>query len=179
MALSSIGSTTQTGSLELLSTQFTDLPALINNSGSTITVAITATGQWSLIKETSDPSLIKYKAPVDGDGYTRDQNDEKFAFKYPQLNPAALVGEIKDAKGNTKSTVSGKQQSFELQPGETVSFIINDDPKWYGNNSGKLTIAYSVTAKTVEPTKPIDPQPQPEILSITDLGSDSIVVVMA
>jgi hypothetical protein len=50
MALSSIGSTTQTGSLELLSTQFTDLPALINNSGSTITVAITATGQWSLIK---------------------------------------------------------------------------------------------------------------------------------
>ena len=85
------------------------------------------------------------------------------------MNPAALVGEIKDAKGNTKSTVSGKQQSFELQPGDTVSFVINDDEKYYGNNTGKLTLSYSATTKTVEPPKPI-----PELYTITDLYNTGV-----
>ncbi len=151
MVLASIVSTSQTGSLELLATELNNPPALANNSGSTVTVSLTATGQWALINfATSDPSLVKYKTPVDGNGHVRDKNDEKFGFKYPNLNPGALVGEIKDAKGNTKSTVSGKQQSFELQPGDTISFVINDDPKWYADNTGKLTIAYSVTAKATE-----------------------------
>ena len=171
MALTSVNSTTQTGSLDLLSTQFTDLPSLINNSGSAISVTIAATGQWSLVSPaTSDSTLAKYKTPVDGDGYPRDQSDEKYAFKYPKLNPAALVAEIKDASGNTKSTFSGKQQSFELQPGETVSFIINDDPKWYGNNVGNLTIGYSATAKNVQPTEPIEPQ----LHTITDLYNTGV-----
>ncbi|MEB3123438.1 MAG: hypothetical protein VKL41_19720 [Snowella sp.] len=175
MSLSSIKSAPQTGSLELLATQIKNPPALANDSSSTITITLTATGQWSLINfETSDPSLIKYKTPVDGDGYPRDKNDEKYNFKYPTLNPAALVGEIKDAKGNTKSTVSGKQQSFELQPGDTVSFVINDDEKYYGNNTGKLTLSYSATAKTVEPTKPIEPQTKPELYTITDLYNTGV-----
>ena len=148
MALTSIASTSQNGSFELLATELKTPPALANNSGSTVTISLTATGQWSLLtSKTSDPGMIKYNTPSDGDGYARDKNDEKFAFKYPNLNPAALVGEIKDANGNTKLVVSGKQQSFELQPGDTVSFIANDDPKWYGNNTGKLTIAYSATTK--------------------------------
>jgi hypothetical protein len=132
MALSSIASVPQSGSFELLSTQLKNPPSLTNNSGSTVTVAITATGEWSLLKAdfaTSDPDIIRYKKLVDGDGLPREKRDEKFKFKYPNLNPAILVGEIKDAAGNTKSTVSGKQQSFELQPGDSVSFIINDDPK--------------------------------------------------
>ncbi|MFB2738303.1 hypothetical protein [Umezakia ovalisporum] len=177
MTLSSINSNSQAGSLELLATELTSPPALLNNSGSTVTITLTATGQWSLINfETSDPTLIKYKTPVDGDGHPRDKNDEKYKLKYPQSNPGALVAEIKDAKGNTKSTVSGKQQSFELQPGETVSFLINDDPKWYGNNAGKLTISYTSTVKST------DPKPQPEILSITDLyntGVDNARQVLA
>ena len=153
MALSSINSTPQTGSFELLSTQLKNPPSLTNNSGSTVTVAITATGEWSLLNAnfvTSDPNIIRYKKLVDGDGLTREKSDEKFKFKYPNLNPAILVGEIKDAKGNTKSTVSGKQQSFELQPGDSVSFTINDDPQWYGDNAGKLTISYTATTKTVK-----------------------------
>jgi hypothetical protein len=177
MALSSINSTPQTGSFELLSTQLKNPPALTNNSGSTVTVAITAAGEWSLLNAnfvTSDPTLIRYKKPVDGDGLPREKSDEKFPFKYPNLNPAILVGEIKDAKGNTKSTVSGKQQSFELQPGDSVSFIINDDPKWYGDNAGKLALSYSATAKTVEPTKPIEPQTKPEIYTITDLYNTGV-----
>jgi hypothetical protein len=65
--------------------------------------------------------------------------------------------------------VSGKKQSFELQPGDSVSFIINDDPKWYGDNAGKLTLRYSATAKTVEPPKPI-----PELYTITDLYNTGV-----
>ena len=172
MALSSINSTPQTGSFELLSTQLKNPPALTNNSGSTVTVAITATGEWALLNAnfvTSDPTIIRYKKLVDGDGLPREKSDEKFPFKYPNLNPAILVGEIKDAKGNTKSTVSGKKQSFELQPGDSVSFIINDDPKWYGDNAGKLTLSYSATAKTAEPPKPIS-----ELYTITDLYNTGV-----
>ena len=157
MSLTSIITNSQTGSLDLLATQYTDLPSLANTSGEAIKIAITATGQWYLVKPdfaTNYPSLVKYKTPVDGDGYARDQNDQKFNFKYPQLNPGALVAEIKDLQGNTKSTVSGKQQNFELQPGDTVSFIINDDPKWYSNNAGKLTIGYSTTTKAPPVEKP-------------------------
>lgn len=153
MALTTIASTSQSGSLELLATELKNPPALINDSGSTVTVAIGATGEWSLLDAnfvTSDPTIIRYKKPVDGDGLTREKSDEKFKFKYPNLNPGVLIGEIKDAKGNTKSTVSGKQQSFELQPGDSVSFTINDDPQWYGDNAGKLTISYTVTTKTVK-----------------------------
>jgi hypothetical protein len=177
MALSSIASVPQSGSFELLSTQLKNPPSLTNNSGSTVTVAITATGEWSLLNAnfaTSDPDIIRYKKLVDGDGLPREKRDEKFKFKYPNLNPAILVGEIKDAAGKTKSTVSGKQQSFELQPLDSVSFIINDDEKWYGDNAGKLTIAYSATTKSVQPTQPVEPQPKPEILSITDLYNTGV-----
>ena len=177
MALSSISSTTQTGSFELLSTQLKNPPALTNNSGSTVTVAITATGEWSLLNAnfvTSDPNIIRYKKLVDGDGLPREKSDEKFKFKYPNLNPAILVGEIKDAAGKTKSTVGGKQQSFELQPLDSVSFIINDDEKWYGDNAGKLTIAYSATAKSVQPTKPVEPQTKPELYTIIDLYNTGV-----
>ena len=62
MSLSSITSVPQSGSFELLSTQLTNPPALTNNSGSTVTVAITATGEWSLLNAnfvTSDPNIIQ------------------------------------------------------------------------------------------------------------------------
>jgi hypothetical protein len=169
MSLIQIITNSQTGSLDLLATEYKNPPGLANTSGEAIKITITATGQWYLLKPdfaTNDPDLVKYKTPVDGDGYARDQNDQKFNFKYPQLNPGALVGEIKDdpnPKGNTKSTVSGKQQSFELQPKDTIYFIINDDPKWYDNNAGKLTIGYSTT-----PINPVKPTPKGRIVVNSD-----------
>lgn len=115
MSLTSIITNSQNGSFDLLATEYKNPPGLANTSGEAIKIAITATGQWCLLKPdfaTNDPTLVKYKTPVDSDGHARDQNDQKYNFKYPTLNPAALVAEIKDAQGNTKSTVSGKQQSF-------------------------------------------------------------------
>ncbi|MDB9468881.1 LamG domain-containing protein [Dolichospermum circinale] len=175
MSLTSIITNSQNGSFDLLATQYTNLPSLANTSREAIKIAISATGQWYLLKPdfaTNDPSLVKYKTPVDGDGHARDQNDQKFNFKYPQLNPGALVAEIKDLQGNTKSTVSGKQQSFELQPGDTVSFIINDDPKWYSNNAGKLTIGYSINPTTPITPDSLKPTPLVAIANLYNTGVD-------
>ena len=145
MSLTSINTTSPAGSFDLLATQDTDLPELRNTSDKPLIVAITAEGQWRLINfETSDPSIIKYKTKVDGDGYARDKNDEKFKFKYPKLNPAALVAEVKDAKGNVKSSVGGKKQDVALLPGESVSFIMNDDPAYFKNNDGQVKIKYAI-----------------------------------
>ncbi|MBC1194229.1 hypothetical protein H0901_02745, partial [Microcystis aeruginosa BLCCF158] len=41
-----------------------------------------------------------------------------------------------------------------LQPRDTISFVINDDPKWYADNTGKLTIAYSAKVTGIVPTAP-------------------------
>jgi hypothetical protein len=145
MDLQSFNAKAQGGSFELLATQEVPLAALTNVSNHPVKVAITSTGQWSLINfETSDPTLVKYKTLTDGNGYVRDKNDEKYKFKYPHLNPGALVSEVKDAKGNVKSSVGGKQQNLELQPGETLSFVMNDDSNYFKNNTGKLTISYSI-----------------------------------
>ena len=145
MDLQSFNANTQGGSFELLATQEVPLTVLTNVSDHPVEVTITSTGEWSLINfETSDPKLVKYTRLTDGNGYVRDQNDENYKFKYPHLNPAALIAEIKDAKGNVKSSVGGKQQSLELQPGDSLSFIINDDASYFQNNFGKLTITYSI-----------------------------------
>jgi len=145
MDLQSFNAKAQGGSFELLASRDVPLTALTNVSDHPVEVTITSTGEWSLIDfETSDPQLIKYRRLTDGDGYERDQNDEKYRFKYPHLNPGALVSEVKDAKGNVKSSVGGKQQNLELQPGETLSFVMNDDSNYFKNNTGKLTISYSI-----------------------------------
>jgi hypothetical protein len=145
MDLQSFNANTQGGSFELLSTQEVPLPALTNVSDHPVEVTITSTGEWSLINfKTSDPKLVKYTTLTDGNGYVRDENDKKYKFKYPHLNPAALVAEIKDSEGNVKSSFGGKEQNLELQPGDTLSFIINDDPGYFKNNFGSLTISYSI-----------------------------------
>ena len=145
MDLQSFNAKAQGGSFELLAIQEVPLTVLTNVSDHPVEVEITSTGQWSLINfETSDPQLIKYRRLTDGDGYEPDQNDEKYRFQYPHLNPAALVAEIKDSEGIVKSSVGGKEQNLKLQPGDTLSFIINDDPGYFKNNFGSLTISYSI-----------------------------------
>ncbi len=147
MSLTSINPNSQPSSLDLLATDNTNLTGFINTSDKPLTVSITAEGKWSLLKPdfaTSDPSIIKYKTPVDGDGLPREKSDEKFNFKYPKFNTAALVAEVKDAKGNLKSSVAGKKQTIELLPGESVSFTINDDTAYFNDNAGQLTISYAL-----------------------------------
>jgi len=155
MSLISINDTSKSGNFDLLASQTTALPGLTNNSDKSITVEITASGQWSLLSpdfETSDPNLTPYKVAVDADGYPTPEKESEYILKYPKLNPGVLVGEIKNAQGETKHLVSGKQQRFELQPNETVSFGINDSPQYFGDNFGKVTIAYSIVPSLLKAT---------------------------
>jgi hypothetical protein len=170
MSLISINDTSKAGNFDLLASQSTALPGLTNNSDKSITVEITASGQWSLLSPdfaTSDPSLTPYKVAVDADGYPTPEKESEYILKYPKLNPGVLVGEIKNAQGETKHLVSGKKQRFELQPNETVSFGINDSPQYFGDNFGKVTIAYSIVPK-VEPNKESQP-----IIDLYNTGVDN------
>jgi hypothetical protein len=144
-AITEVTTSTKAGALDLLSTQNTDLPGFKNTSDKAVTVKVQAEGKWSLLpqgKQRTD-ELAKLQPLVDADGYGAAVPDS-FSMMYPEFKPGALVAEIKDAQGKKKSVLSGKDQSFELQPGESVSFIINDAPKYYGDNSGSMKLNYSL-----------------------------------
>lgn len=128
-----INTSTPSGSLSLPASQEQDLPGFTNTSAVAVKLEIRTQGTWSLTDK--DP---KYGA-VDADGVNV-RGDARF----PQVKSGSVVAQIKDSQGNLKSLISGKEQTFELQPNETVSFIVNDDPRYYGNNVGNAKINYSV-----------------------------------
>jgi len=160
MSLTSINSSSPSGAIELLASQEVNLPGLANTSDKPITVEIKATGQWSLLRPDAPNAGVWeiFKAQFDGDGSSdgklKELGETKYTYKYPTANPAALVAEIKDAQGNTKRIVSGKNQTLELQPNETVSFTANDATSGYFDNYGQLSIAYSIVSK-VDPNTPV------------------------
>jgi hypothetical protein len=148
------------GYLDLLATQDKDLPGFTNTSTQAVTLKIQSEGDLALIAPnigTNDQD-VKYKARVDGEGYSF---NEGFSWKYPEWKPGALIAEIKDAKGLRKSVIGGKNQTFELQPNETVTFIVNDDPNFYGNNVGALKIKYTINPNCKQANPDPDPKPNP------------------
>jgi len=158
-APTSVNSSTAAGSFVLPATKDKDLPGFTNTSDNPITIKIQAEGKLALIASgaKTDSKYDKYKDQVDGNGY--DFKASGFNLKYPEWKPSSLIAEIVDAQGNRKSVLSGKDQTFELQPKETVTFIVNDDTAYYGNNSGSLKIDYSIVAPC---TQSIDPTPAPK-----------------
>ena len=158
-ALTSVNSSTTAGSFVLPATQDKDLPGFTNTSEKPVTIKIQAEGKLALIASgaKTDSKYDKYKDQVDGNGY--DFKASGFNLNYPEWKPGSLIAEIVDAQGNRKSVLGGKDQTFELQPKETVTFIVNDDTAYYGNNSGSLKIDYSIVAPC---TQPIAPTPAPK-----------------
>jgi len=151
-----INSSTPSGSLSLPSSQEQDLPGFTNTSGVAVKLEIRAEGQWNLTRNNT-----KFHS-LDANGL--DSKYDEGVLRFPQIKIGAVVAEIKDAQGNLKSVISGKQQTFELQPGETVSFIVNDDVKYYSNNTGIAKINYSVVpACNKEEKTPVKPTPTPVI----------------
>lgn len=155
-----INSSTPSGSLSLPSSQEQDLPGFTNTSGVAVKLEIRAEGQWNLT-----PTNTKFQS-LDANGLYSKYDG---VLRFPQIKIGAVVAEIKDAQGNLKSVISGKQQTFELQPGETVSFIVNDDVKYYSNNTGNAKINYSVVpACNNQPPTPQPPTPQPPTSCLPD-----------
>lgn len=163
-ALTEVTTSTKAGVLDLLSTQDKDLPGFKNTSDKAVTVKVQAEGKWSVLpqdKKARD-EVAKFQPLVSADGYGAAAPDN-FALMYPEFKPGALVAEITDAQGKKKSVLSGKDQSFELQPGESVSFIMNDDPKYYNNNSGSMKLNYSLVTgcSNSQTPDPLPPNPLP------------------
>jgi hypothetical protein len=157
-----INTSTPSGSLSLPASQEQDLPGFTNTSGVAVKLEIRTQGTWSLTDK--DP---KYGA-VDGNGV-----DVRGDARFPQVKSGSVVAQIKDSQGNLKSLISGKEQTFELQPNETVTFIVNDDLKYYGNNVGNAKINYSVVPACNKEEKPQTPDP------ITSCLPDGTLTVFA
>jgi hypothetical protein len=164
-AVTSINSSTAAGSFVLPAIQDKDLPGFTNTSDKPVTIKIQATGTWAYVNQGRQvsPEFEQYKVPFDGDGFkTKAGTTETSAkLKYPKLPGGALVATVTNAKGELKAEVSGKDQSIELQPGESVKFGFNDETTEYGDNAGSLKINYSVVAPCPVPTPVPTPTPKP------------------
>lgn len=77
---------------------------------------------------------------MDGDGNTAQTGRNPY-MHFPDITPSALV-----AVKNGQAVASGKEQTIELSPGEFVSFINNDQPGVYGDNSGTQTVKWSIAS---------------------------------
>ncbi|MEY3867866.1 MAG: hypothetical protein ACRCT1_13920 [Microcoleaceae cyanobacterium] len=163
-ALTPINSFPQSGELIVAASESQDLPGWSNTSGQPIKIEIKAEGTWraaelgqpnSDLVDANAASNVKYKD-----------------WLFPDLNLGTLVGEIKDANGVRKFIKSGKEQTFELQPGETVSFIFNDGLPYFYDNCGiqrlKFSITQSSSSNNNQSVVPIQP---PKTIACTTNGS--------
>jgi hypothetical protein len=74
------------------------------------------------------------------------EQDMLFHAKAPHtIPPAALVAfKIGDNPFGYDYVAHGKHQRFTLKPGETVYFISNDEPGFYHDNTGYLTVRWEM-----------------------------------
>ena len=120
------------GEVTVFANEEKNLPSLTNNSDKTIKLKIKAEGKWSYGGKDA------FANQVDGDGNTAQTGRNPY-MRFPDITPAALV-----AVKNGQAVASGKEQTIELSPGEFVCLINNDQPGVYDDNSGTLTIKWSI-----------------------------------
>lgn len=126
--------TLPSGEITVFATEEKNLPSLSNNSRQTLKLKIQAEGKWSYGGQNA------FADQVDGDG-NKAQTGRNPYMRFPDVTPAALV-----AVKHGQAVASGKEQTIELSPGESVAFINNDQPGVYGDNTGSLTIKWSIAA---------------------------------
>lgn len=122
------------GELTVQATEENNLPSLTNTSDKRVTLKIQAEGKWSYGGKDA------FANQVDGNGNVT-QTGRNTYMRFPDITPAALV-----AVKNNQAVASGKDQTISLEPGESVFFINNDQPGVYADNSGSLTIKWSIAA---------------------------------
>ncbi len=116
-----------------------NLPNYTNKSDKPITLKIETEGTWSY--GAPDPNH-QFDLQVDGDGneYMAEKEWQDNDLRYQRLKPAALV-----ALKNGEVFISGKgPYEVTLQPCETLSFVINDEPGFYKDNTGQITVKWTV-----------------------------------
>ena len=147
MPYTSLTSTTQSGALKVLASTANDFPGLKNTTNGTVRVNFTAKGQWCLYNvPTKDPELVIFNSQTDwkGHGINDVRNYSSYKWKAFCLLAGSLVAEIKDPRGTSLFMV-GAPHYVELAPGFTAEFYMNDDPRFFGDNSGEITLSYNCT----------------------------------
>lgn len=149
MATYSITSTTQSGQFSLEATRDKDLPTIVNDTGVELCIAIGSTGEVSLYSTPADnSSLAVFNQKVDANGHKLDPGIYKrYGFRYRGMPAGALIAETKDPDGKTLSIVGGSDYFVYLPPRCSTSFIVNDDPKWFSDNSGEFVVSYASVAR--------------------------------
>ena len=163
MALLPISSTAQSGELKVDANQINDPVGLKNTSNSALRVSFTASGQWCLYNvPTTDPELAIFNAQTDWKGMLHlgpkheflkgIPADEATYYKYKWHafgQPAgSLIADVKDPEGATSYLVSSPT-FIDLPSGCSAEFYMNDDKRWYGDNSGQITLTYTCAPITV------------------------------
>lgn len=170
MPVTSLTSPQGNGSVVVRSTEHTDLPTLKNNTGQQLSIAFRYTGTWCLYNtSTNVPALAAFTSQTDCKGYRLPPEiKNNFKFRRPQEPAGALLVELYDPAGNFRGVLSAPIDRISIDPGWSYAFVVNDDPAWYSNNSGSITVFYdwypiSFTPATpqVTPTAPATPQVTP------------------
>lgn len=151
------------GELTVQAIEEKNLPSLTNNSDKIVTLKIQAEGTWSYGGDEA------FANQVDGNGNVAQTGRNPY-MRFPDVTPAALV-----AVKNNQAVASGKDQMISLQPGESVFFVNNDQPGVYSDNSGSLTIKWSIA--TINPSNGDSSTPKGgELNSDIELPSGELIV---
>lgn len=152
MPYTSLTTATQAGELKVLASTANDFPGLKNTTNATVRVNLNATGQWCLYNvPTTDPELVIFNSKTDWKGLSNVSSYNKYKWKAVLLRAGSLIAELKDAQGSFLFMLSAPRY-IELAPGCSAEFFMNEDPRWYADNSGEITLSY--TCAPAAPTPP-------------------------
>jgi hypothetical protein len=102
-----------------------------NPTDKEVLIEFSPSGEWSFKpgKKTTAAGILHPEEPLLGE------------LKYPNLPAYALV--VFD-KLNRNIEEVGTKKTIRLKPGQTLTFLKNDETVWYCDNSGSITVAWSV-----------------------------------
>lgn len=151
----------------LKTTPHSDLDGLINKTGKDLRVSIQATGKWRLYNQPStDPKVAPFCQETGPEGYTKLDPTTylHYNFIYSGRPAGCLMAQVYTPDGkppqytsfnnnlnmaerlhsmNYTGELQGANYVVQLQPGYYIAFGINDDPKFFADNTGNLTIIYT------------------------------------
>jgi hypothetical protein len=120
-------------------TEINDLPSFTNPLPEPVTAKIEAEGLWSY---GAADGVYEFDKLVDGDGNLALAEKERLEnhLRYTQLPPATLI-----ILKNGELVASGKgPHEIALDPGDRVSFVLNDEPHYYKDNTGELRVKWAI-----------------------------------
>ena len=152
MPLTSLAIPDQSGEIKVDAAHHVDPPSLKNNTTNELRISFTATGTWCLYDDSiKDPDLAVFNDQTDWKGYQLPKNIyDKHEWRQAGAPAGALLVELFDVQGAKKAVLTAPD-NVDVQPGGSLSFVVND-AAWYAYNSGQITIKYKSLAKDIPAT---------------------------